>query len=382
MRRNKYLLLLIASCFLIGCNTDIELCDETEHPHRANITFRYNWIETDAFTPKNMSVLAHRVINQWKGAMSINSLEFTGTYIFNAPEGEENDTVKYFKVPAGDYRFITFSMESDEFDYTNVEAFFNDPTINMKELEISYRTYSKKDEGLRFIIQNWTDYNNYSRYIQPSTKALFYDTLTTRPLLSSSKNTIVFNPKELTQQVDLSFDIKKVNSVQPFTVDSVFAEISGLPNTTNLATGNLTIDKTYKMMFPMDKITDTDASKIVTCHSEIHVPGILCSSNKDMLYGPGIMQVMIYCSATSAADGKRKSKRFQGEINLYNTLQATPSLQLSKDEEHAVITTPKLTLKVKADLSIDGEHIIEATDDNGGLDVWKNATGDPQIIDI
>lgn len=372
--------LLTVSCTASGIYE--ELCNETEHPHRATVKFKFEWSKTDAFTPTTMSVLANRVINQWKGAMKVNSFNGSGTYIFSAPEGDEGLPVSEFRVPVGDYRFICFSMESDEFDYSNVEAYFNDPTINSKNLDVSYKTYTKKDRNLKFVISNWVDYNNYARYIQPSTHALFYDTLNTRHLVSSGKSTVTFKPKELTQAVNLSFDVKKMNSIRPFTIDSVFAEISGLPNTVNLATGNLTVDKTYKMMFRMDKLNDTDASTMVTCHGEVHVPGIMCSKNKDMLYGPGILQVMIYCSAVSPVDGKRKSKRFQGEINLYNTLQETPSVKLSKDEQHAVITSSKIDLKVKANLTIDGEQIIESTDEDGGLDVWKNATGDPQIIDI
>jgi len=387
------LLMLLSLC---ACKTDVELCDEPEHPHRARLVYNFNWDDNKDYTPDSMTVLANRVINMWKSAMSVNSTNGGGTYIFNAPmdyrPGTENnekrisETVTWqtglYKVPIGEYKFIAFNMEAKEFDYSHVYEFFSNPEMPQSELNILYHTYKQGDSGLRFIIPSWIDYNPYANYIQPSTHALFYDTLSTRVLNNKDIHEISFSPKELTQQVDIYFSIAKINDKQPFTVDSVFAEVSGLPNGINLETGFLNVERTNKMMFRCDKISDTETNKKVACHGQVHVPGIMRSRLSDVFIGPGIMQVMIYCSAYSPENNKREVKKFQGKINLYNTLTRTPSIKMANDRLHAQPTGPKLKLQIQARMEVDGEKILEASDESSGMDIWKNAKEVPSIIDL
>ena len=76
-------------------------------------------------------------------------------------------------------------------------------------------------------------------------------------------------------------------------------------------------------------------------------------------------------------------KKFQGKINLYNTLTANPSLQLNEeDRQTAKITKHTLKLNIKADMEIDGEKILESSDAASGLDAWKNAKEETNIIDL
>lgn len=380
-----------------GCQTDVELCNEIVHPHRANLAYSFNWgSKKGDLIPDSMTVVASRVVNMWKSGMSVNSINGGGTYLFNAPvdyrpgtEGDENrvpETVTWqtglYKVPIGDYKFIAFNMEAEELDYTNVYEYFANPEMPQSELNIIYRTYRQGDSGLHFVIPSWIDYNGYANYIQPGTHSLYCDTLSTRNLAGGKIYNIKFSPKELTQRVEINFNITKVTKKQTFTVDSVFGEISGLPGSINLATGILNIEKTNKMMFSTDKIKDTEAGKTVACHAEICVPGIVRSRADNIYFGPGIMQVMIYCSTYSAETGRREAKKFQGKINLYNTLTRTPSLRINNDQRTAEMTKPMLKLSVGAKMEIDGEKILESSDEASSLDAWKNAKEETNIIDM
>lgn len=389
------------SCMVVllmawGCQTDVELCNERVHPHRARLTYSFNWgNKKGAFIPDSMTVLASRVVNIWKTGMTTGSFSSGGTYLFNAPldyrPGTENASdavpeavtwkVKQFKIPVGDYKFIAFNMDAEEFDYSNVFEFFANPDMLQSELNIAYRTYRQSDSGLHFVIPSWRDYNAYSNYVQTSSHALYYDTLSTMNLSNSQNYNIQFSPKELTQRVDIYFDVAKAIDKQAFTVDSVFGEISGLPGGINLATGILNVEKTYKMMFSTDNIKDTDAGKTVACHAEIHVSGIVRNRMKNVYLGPGIMQVIIYCSAYSPETGRRKTKKIQGKINLYNTLTRTPSLRINDDQKSAKMATRTLKLSIKDKIEIDGEKILESLDESR-MDAWKNAEEETNIIDM
>lgn len=392
----RHFFCMAALLMVWSCQTDVELCNETVHPHRAKLTYSFNWGKNkNSFTPDSMTVLASRVVNIWKTGMATGSFSSGGTYLFNAPldyrPGTENVAsatlepvtwkVKQFKVPVGDYKFIAFNMGAEEFDYSNVFEFFANPDMLQSELSIAYRTYCRSDSGLHSVIPSWRDYNAYSNYVQTSSHAFYYDTLSTMKLSNSQNYNIQFSPKELTQCVDIYFDIAKVIDKQVFTVDSVFGEISGLPGSINLATGILNVEKTYKMMFPTDKIKDTETAKTVACHAEIHVSGIMRNRMRNIYFGPGIMQVVIYCSAYSPETGQRETKRIQGKINLYNTLTKTPSLRLNDDQKSAKMTTRTLKLSIGSKMEIDGEKILGASDESR-TDVWKDAKEETNIIDM
>ena len=53
-----------------ACKTDVDLCYEFSHPHRAEVEFTYAWDE-GIQRPDSMYVLANRIIGQWKSSMVI-----------------------------------------------------------------------------------------------------------------------------------------------------------------------------------------------------------------------------------------------------------------------------------------------------------------------
>lgn len=93
LRTLPALILLIATT---AC-TDVELCHEDSHPHKAQVKFVHEWneYEDDADRPDSMYVIANRVINFWKMTAAIYTKkgepnEGMGRYVFNRlPEKEQ-----------------------------------------------------------------------------------------------------------------------------------------------------------------------------------------------------------------------------------------------------------------------------------------------------
>ena len=378
----RFTSLFLFSCLLlfIACQADVELCDRDEHPHKVGVSFNYNWGKTKpAFIPTEMLVIANRIINMKKTPISVNSLTGKGHYVVpNAaglPSFDPIDTLRTtFDISKGTYKFFTFNMENGELDLYSVRYYVERPEMVKEDVIVSYRTYERGDSSLKFRIPGWTDHNYYAKYMQYATSAVFYDTISRMEIVDNKSYKLNFKPKDLTQQVDFYFTITKVGmDKQPFRVDSVFAEISGIPNAFNIATGYLNIENTNKLMFPIDTITDEDTKKSVRCHGEIHVPGIVPNRLSDIYVGPGIMQVMIYCSVPNPDGGSpsRLTKKIQGKINLYNTLAKTPSITIAANKKDAKMTKTPLVLDIKAEMKIDGQMVLEATDEDGGLDPWK-----------
>lgn len=432
--------------FTVSC-TEVDLCLQGEHPHRASVMYKFNWSGYD-YQPDSMLVLANRVINMWKGSMAVNSLDGKGRYLFNAPVAEDvpevtqdknnsidetltdnpadstetgtidnnpssedpladdsstgNDDeartsaesevympVSVFQIPAGDYKFIAFNRNVSELNYSRLDDYYNDPEMSLHGISVSYNILSRENPNLRQLLKDWTDWNPYAGYIQPGSEAIFYDTIAVRKLRSNQQYNITFSPKPLTQHIRVIFDIEKVGAEVPFTIDSVFAEISGVPLSVDLSTGCIDIRKTGKMMYRTDMYTangkpllqDTESNNKIKCQKDINVPGIVRSDDNRVLRGPGIMQVYIMASTK---DPKRR-KKFQGVINLHATLTEADLIHYTPDMQYAVPwgNNKVLYVHLKTPLRIDGKNILENPDDGSGLDVWREVeAGEEIVVDI
>lgn len=303
----------------------------------------------------------------------------------DAPGSEE---LPEFRLPVGTYRFLTFNMDSTEYIYTDVEKFLaGSDSVAMGDLCIEYRSYPKNDPGLRGTIPDWQDYNPYAGYIQPDLRPLFVATAGA-DLTHGQRWQCRFAPRLTSQIVDVYFDITKYEGGTPFIIDSVVAEISGLPYRVNLVNGNLDIRRTNKMMFRMglvdaggNPLPDTYAATSATCHASISVPGIVPGSSTDVNTGPGIMQVMIFMHSENPDDPSEPlHKMVQGKINLYHTLREARLTDYTDDMRFVRRTCDRGELDINAPLIIDGDAIQESPDNDGGLDAWRAC--DDIVVDI
>lgn len=390
-----------------SCTTEADLCRAGGHPHRAAVSYEFGWNGAES-VPDSMIVLAKRVINQRKCAMIVSAATGRGRFIYGAPDDEDvadslssgiaepADTsgasaggLREFSVPAGTYKFQTFNMDTAELVYDEVDSFLTDMsgTVLLQDIYAEYKSYDKSDSRLRGVMANWQDYNPYARYIQPDIRPLFLDTTAVREVGYGHSVLCGFLPEPITQNIDIYFTVRKSQEEIPFAVDSVVAEISGIPARINLSNGYLDITRTNKMMFRTEMtdaaglpVADTYGTDSVRCHAGIDVPCVVGNSRPDVSTGPGILQVVIYVHADSAAAGGVLTKKIQGKINLYNTLRNAGLTVITDDGRHALRNGSHGVLDIKADLVVDGKAIVESPDNNGGIDRWLSC--DDIIVDI
>ena len=455
-------LLMLTLC--LSC-TDAELCYQPNHPHRADAKFSFDWGSYQEI-PDSMLVICNRVVNLWKAAAVVNSQTNIGHFIFNAPrvpaeetpapptegeetdtpaEGEETDTPTEdeetdtpatraatsspesdrFSLPVGTYKFVTISCDTTELDYTNVYKFLNDNTgMVLQDVDVSYKTYGIRDKGYRGFRPGWEDNNNYgARYMQPDVYPLFYDTIAPRDLNLGETMRCHFTPKALTQNIDVYLTIKKKSEKNPFTIDSVQAELAGIPISLNLSTGYLDITKTAKLPFRMDRYVDgqklevvkdsegnivssgdTHESTEIECHGNIDCTGIVYNADPEALSGPGIMQLAIYLTIEKKIpiyqrdqngdlvlddngqliiigyNTMRSAKMIQGKINLYHTLREADLLEYLAGGRYVKKKVDHAVLRINADVELNADNISEES--NEGMDSWVSSGSKDIIIDI
>ena len=468
MREMRQLLgmFLLTLTLCLSC-TDAELCYQPNHPHRADAKFSFDWGSYQEI-PDSMMVICNRVVNLWKAAAVVNSQTNIGHFIFNAPrvpaeetpappsegeetdtptEGEETDTPTEgeetdtpapatraatsspesdrFSLPVGTYKFLTISCDTTELDYTNVYKFLNDNTgMVLQDVDVSYKTYGIRDKGYRGFRPGWEDNNNYgARYMQPDVFPLFYDTIAPRDLNLGETMRCHFTPKALTQNIDVYLTVKKKSEKNPFTIDSVQAELAGIPISLNLSTGYLDITKTAKLPFRMDRYVDgqklevvkdsegkivssgdTHESTEIECHGNIDCTGIVYNADPEALSGPGIMQLAIYLTIEKKIpiyqrdqngdlvlddngqliiigyNTMRSAKMIQGKINLFHTLREADLLEYLAGGRYVKKKVDHAVLRINADVELNADNISEES--NEGMDSWVSSGSKDIIIDI
>lgn len=448
MREMRQLLgmFLLTLTLCLSC-TDAELCYQPNHPHRADAKFSFDWGSYQEI-PDSMLVICNRVVNLWKAAAVVNSQTNIGHFIFNAPrvpaeetpapptEGEETDTPTTraatsspesdrFSLPVGTYKFLTISCDTTELDYTNVYKFLNDNTgMVLQDVDVSYKTYGIRDKGYRGFRPGWEDNNNYgARYMQPDVYPLFYDTIAPRDLNLGETMRCHFTPKALTQNIDVYLTIKKKSENNHFTIDSVQAELAGIPISLNLSTGYLDITKTAKLPFRMDRYVDgqklevvkdsegkivssgdTHESTEIECHGNIDCTGIVYNADPEALSGPGIMQLAIYLTIEKKIpiyqrdqngdlvlddngqliiigyNTMRSAKMIQGKINLFHTLREADLLEYLAGGRYVKKKVDHAVLRINADVELNADNISEES--NEGMDSWVSSGSKDIIIDI
>ena len=450
MREMRQLLcmFLLTLTLCLSC-TDAELCYQPNHPHRADAKFSFDWGSYQEI-PDSMLVICNRVVNLWKAAAVVNSQTNIGHFIFNAPrvpaeetpapptEGEETDTPApatraatsspesdRFSLPVGTYKFLTISCDTTELDYTNVYKFLNDNTgMVLQDVDVSYKTYGIRDKGYRGFRPGWEDNNNYgARYMQPDVYPLFYDTIAPRDLNLGETMRCHFTPNALTQNIDVYLTIKKKSENNHFTIDSVQAELAGIPISLNLSTGYLDITKTAKLPFRMDRYVDgqklevvkdsegkivssgdTHESTEIECHGNIDCTGIVYNADPEALSGPGIMQLAIYLTIEKKIpiyqrdqngdlvlddngqliiigyNTMRSAKMIQGKINLFHTLREADLLDYLAGGRYVKKKVDHAVLRINADVELNADNISEES--NEGMDSWVSSGSKDIIIDI
>ncbi len=425
---------LAVALTLTACNTDADLCYDTIHPHAASLTFGFSF-ESGVDAPDTMLVIANRVVARRisainvcpetgygrfvVGEMDLPSEPETGDDASDAGDSDENNTetgetdgddsaaeesdagetraeegeeataesgqMSTFNLPVGDYRFLAFNMDTEKYDYTNVETFLaGDEYVPMDEIYVDYRVFTRTSPELGRPVVDWQDYNPYAGYMQPDIPAIVVDTMRAE-LQRGSSQKITMHPIGQSQNIDIYFNVTKDISKQNFVVDSVLAEVSGIPRRMTLVNGNLDVSNTAKMMFWTELVdasgnpkSDTETATSVRCHANIDVTGIVPGQNSTLTTGPGIMQVILYVSTVNPEDptGERLRKKIQGIINIYNTLTNANLMEYVEDGKYARRATAHGVLNIVANLAIDGESILTSSDNDYGVDAWQQADDD------
>lgn len=418
-------LMLLFSC------VKVDLCVESEHVHVGNIKVVYHWPDGIEERPDSMLVLINRVVNANRiGYVTGAETSIGGRYRFGREVEAAVDPSSVDQQPlivsGGEYQLFAFNNDIadvnkgdagiddvPDYRFENLSEFSDGVhanSIGIHDLSISYVGRERTDPRLYLYGKDWVDFNPYSKYIATDTKPIYravnpHDeetqeyTFTVQP---GSVSEVHLYPQKITQDITFSFPVYVENQVG---VDSIIAEISGIPRKMIIYTTALESDTTYKMLFKIgvdrehaeevvlkmpegEQVVDRTFTKF-ECMSTISVMGLLANNNPKFYTGAGILQLCIYSHAYDA-DGVRREKTQYAKINLYNTI--TKANLVITDAQGRIIQNPGIypelprtdTLRIdESILIVTRDLVLETADrDENGVDSWAgDEDGDGEVDD-
>ena len=394
---------------------------ESQQPRNiGSIELIYHWPEdmADGERPDSMYALINRsVIKHRIGYVSGSETSAGGCYRFGKVFGDSSfavsdDDKQPLMATAGDYRVFAFnnnlvSIAEDgsgmnaiaDFRFENLEEFLNEELqseINISDLCLSYvahdvaEPYGKDWQG--------KDGNRYSKFVANVPRGLYcaenrFDEATksyTFNVQNNGKTIVNLYPQKLTQDITISFPVyteymDRLSAEDQLYVDSIVAEISGIPQKMMIRNRTLMADTTYKMVFKMD-VDKKNTERIELpdfpdkiflkneCLATISVLGLLPNaSGPDKSIGAGILQLCIYTHLEN--QGVRESRAKYAKINMFNTIsEANLVIKVGKDIMQNPGTYPELpisdTLRIENSLAITRDFVLESVNDENSLDSW------------
>ncbi len=381
----------------------------------------YNQWSTSSDRPDSMMIMAVRIINYWKCGMMISTENLRGHYFYNYPYrlepwidpnassknpdennikviiapgehfngGEDPDVIykeitnwlptayetelDHFNLPRGIYNFYTLTADPhDDFIYHHITDYLQAESTGLPvtDIYVDYIGHDIQENSLGGPGTGWTDNNPGYQYIRGNVSPIFTCSQEQVNIESRTKQTLRFAQEEVTQDVDVCVNIEKDLSETPFVVDSVWAELSGVPSGINVFNGYLINSKLHKVLFRMD-ITDNDGNvktdletnKKVQVRQRLHIPSILPGKNAKDQTGAGILQLAVYIHYNESANGvtQKRAYKLQATGNIYQTIKKAAPTTIAADKKHLVKKAPQISLTVPQTISMNVNEIKNNT---------------------
>lgn len=436
----KISLALVSLCamaaFTQSCEFHEQLC-EKEHPHKSGVQFFYDWTKLPACynvvshnpvtgqdekmaLPNKTFIIGDRLLNQHVQSFGFypkapKMEDGAGYYISELPPGmteDENHGIEIFDVTAGEYKFLTVSLNNSDYEYSvNLEKMdVHQMNNHFGDLWLSNKTYDTGAIELDLPFQSFGpqfDLNNYvsedgqeAKYIRRLSSPIIADSTGVEDCYTSDVHKITFHPTTITENVDLYFDIKKeITDDFVFEIDSIWCVLAGVPRRVNAGSGQLDISHTDKLIFPTnfvntEEVPTYDSKKLtwqeanfkdtkytkqeelaapsnqktkVRCHANLTLNGIVPNEDANKYAGTGVMQMIIFVRIWqyNTEDKKQEwvKQKVSGRVNLYNALKNNTVLTLDDEKLVYTKTADHVNLFLNLDATVTRKLLTGQSDD-------------------
>lgn len=334
-------------CISFAACTEVDICEDTIHPHIAQIETSYNW-PSDVQVEDSMILVPYRIVNNWRCGYILDHETGQGRFLFSTDAASfDIDTVKnnpsLFFSKCGDMCFITYS-----YDPSNKHLWCYNPNVlehaGISELNAMYKNRKLSEfKNYEPLAEDWNDSSEEGVYVLNNAGAIYYQTVKDYEVESGRINAVSFSPKSIMQDIEFRFDIETDNAE----IDHITACVSGISGSFNFFKGMPLTSKTYKTLFAVEN-DGTAGYK-----GDISVLGLVRNTKVSALTGNGVLQLAVHMKNSSV---------YNLYMNLYNTI--------SEYSREMIAGGDKVTLDIVAPIVINSRGVTTPTTGLSGVDKW------------
>lgn len=397
---------LLMGTLAVSC-TEVDFSDSSETNPKA--TFELSW-PTEEYTVQSDSLLivASRIVDTWRSAMIVNSVNGNGEILYPEVAAEETTTTNEteggntgltatlsfadnwsaFPLKNGDFDILATTAKESVFSFSNVNELEKDFKTKLTDIKTAYKLFPATSSRILNAGENWDDINQYSE------SAVYMDN-TAGPICTLRNDFIEINPNKtntialtgeyVSQRINLTFQARVEEGIN---IQSTLAELAGIPVAVYPGSAGFLKEQTCKVIVrpemtsqinSNESITigegDTQTSintNLVTFKTTVDVISWIRNDKNNAVNGAGILSIALNSNYTEG--GSYQNKVYQAKINLYNTLsRSNPTEYAGKAEGKTVYKNKNILV------DIDISDIITITK-QGAISTSANVQPDKWMV--
>lgn len=323
-------------------------------PTETFVRYQLDWAgQTDV--PSEMTVAMGRIINTVHFSCILDSLGNLNS-ILTDTSVVQIDSQKGLNMPNGEYYIVAFNTNEKTFKVSGHKEFTSMRSASMRDIYIN-APFMTENEIKKFVDigggSNVSDFNPGFDYIKSISPAyLDVQKVNIHPEIDTL---VTIRPVAIAQNLKFKVDIETDPEVE---ILKVRADISGVPGSIQLLTGQISDTLTYRVPFEMTRTEGT------TYEGSVYTLGLFPSTDATYTTGPGILQLAIL------ARFGESEKVFRAGINLQQSIRDAQLIEKASEKERLYrIKSTEAVLDVRSRLRIKKDNVV-TEGDSEGVEVW------------
>lgn len=265
---------------------------------------------------------------------------------------EKEDTVVTHREYAeyGHYVMLAYHCDKDNYTLSGAQRFMKDKTISVRDFKATVKDLPE-EELTAMRGDSKIDFNSAYRFIR--TPGPVWAASRKDDISDTRENTFRFFMEPLQQKLTFAVKLVPENGVS---IISVTAELSGVPATFSVLTGEVEENDLARVIFALKKSS-------YGYEGTTAVPGILPSANSSLRTGPGILRLNI----TARKDGV--TKVLYPAINIGNKITSASLMESVPGSDGRRIAKKEARLELSESLTI-GADSFSSEGGNDGVKDW------------
>lgn len=370
-------LTVVLACLAACSHVSFTYDDVDGTPDKVDVKFTVTWPEgfaPDGQMPASVTVLMSRIVNEvhyvWdESPDGAGAGDNSGTPDPDSSQADASDpdapdpdssqtdaeggaTVEENArvVLVGDYYVIACGFVQGTYTIEGLDMFRSDNGFGMTNLKAAIPVISREDIAARY--GNLKDFNPSFDFIEEASP-LGLSVVKPSIIPGSGTSVIDFQMKDLTMLLTLRLTVSSASGVD---VESIVADLSGVPCEIGLMSGLVTGDKTGKMCFEMEKVSSSGSEAVY--EAVIRTAGLFPASSDTLRSGNGILRLALTASSNGV------SRVFYAGINLKRDIEKADLMSQSPDKNGYRIACSSAELEISQTLRVSREQIENAGDDS------------------